>query len=195
MKKDIENTDKIDMSEINDRYTQTKDQNKKKKSSKDNKISKVEKEKTKKNSKLIPIAIFLVTILIASTIFMLFYTLSSNRKLNSRLNELSKPKEVTEAKVTEPTKEETKPTEKETEENSEELGQNNEREINRKPDNDEVRSGRLSQDLYLRAGPGYDYDVIDTMPKGTEVQGQIVNGWLRVEYNGKVGYTGPQYLE
>ena len=53
----------------------------------------------------------------------------------------------------------------------------------------------ITSGVNLRKGPGTDYDVITTMPKGAavEVTGSE-NGWIKVKYNGQEGFTGSSYL-
>ena len=53
----------------------------------------------------------------------------------------------------------------------------------------------ITSGVNLRKGPGKEYDVIDTMPKGAAVE--VIgseNGWIKVKYNGKEGFTGSSYL-
>ena len=53
----------------------------------------------------------------------------------------------------------------------------------------------INSGVNLRKGPGKEYDVIDTMPKGAAVE--VIgseNGWIKVKYNGKEGFMGSSYL-
>ena len=52
-----------------------------------------------------------------------------------------------------------------------------------------------SAPLNMRSGPGQNYGVICTIPKGTTVHvSSISNGWANVTYDGKSGYCSAQYL-
>ncbi|WP_100065822.1 SH3 domain-containing protein [Miniphocaeibacter massiliensis] len=164
--KDNQNTDKIDMSEINLRYRE--EEAKKKEPSQEKEV--------KKKTNVTPIMVFVVTILIALVIGLAYITIANNKDLNNKLKQLMKTTEETKPEETEPPTEETTESTKELQES-------------------EKKTGKLIQDLNFRSGPGYDYDVIGTIPAGTEVTGYKDRGWLKIEYNGQTGYIGPQYLE
>ncbi|MDL2311156.1 SH3 domain-containing protein [Peptostreptococcaceae bacterium OttesenSCG-928-C18] len=164
---DNQNTDKIDMSEINIRFREEKNTDRKE----------IENKNTKNRKfNAAPLMSILVILLTAFIIVLVYITISNNKSLNNKINSLMNNTEATETEIETQT-EESKSTEKSSFEESEE------------------RSGKLIQDLNFRSGPGYDYDVIGTIPAGTEVEGYIDGGWLKIEYNGKTGYIGPQYLE
>ncbi len=55
-----------------------------------------------------------------------------------------------------------------------------------------------SSNLNMRLGAGKNYQVIDTLPKGSKVNviGKVdSNGWVKVEVNGKEGYVHSSYLK
>ena len=187
---DYESTDRLDITEIHRRFynddyndnshnhTEKKNNNKKHKEEKN-----IEKNKVKNRSKsklnFTSVIIFLTTLLLLSTIVLVVMTVSNNKRLNDKIKDLTNITETTkETEATEPTEEATKETEA-----TEPQGSG------------ETKSGRLIQALNLRSGPGYDYSVIATIPEGTEVSGEIVNGWLKIEYNGQVGYIGPKFVQ
>ncbi|WP_075222440.1 DUF1236 domain-containing protein [Acuticoccus yangtzensis] len=58
-------------------------------------------------------------------------------------------------------------------------------------------AGSVTTDLNMRAGPGSNYAVIDTIPAGSSVaiDGCVADTtWCQVEYAGKTGYSFAQYL-
>jgi uncharacterized protein YraI len=53
----------------------------------------------------------------------------------------------------------------------------------------------ITNDLYLRNGPGTRYRVIDTMPAGTYVDLLGCGGsWCHVDWHGLVGFASASYL-
>ena len=184
-----ERTDRLDATEIHRRFYNDDEYNNhyhddgsknKKSGPKQKKDSKtIEKSKSKIN--FTSVIVFLSTLLFLATIVLVITTISNNKALNDKINNLSNQTEVTDTE--EPTdaeeSETTEPTKKE--EEFEGSG--------------ETKSGKLIQALNLRSGPGYDYSVVAVIPEGTEVSGEIVNGWLKIEYNGQVGYIGPKFVE
>ncbi len=49
--------------------------------------------------------------------------------------------------------------------------------------------------LNLRTGPGVNYPIILTLPRGTAVTvPSVQNGWAKVDYQGAVGYVCTVYL-
>lgn len=53
----------------------------------------------------------------------------------------------------------------------------------------------VTNDLNLRAGPGTDYPVIDTMPGGSHVSIRNCTGsWCRVNFRGQSGWASAGYL-
>ena len=50
--------------------------------------------------------------------------------------------------------------------------------------------------VHLRTGPGSEHESIGIIPKGTELTvSSKSGGWLKVSFNGKVGWTYSQYYE
>ncbi|QQK08759.1 SH3 domain-containing protein [Miniphocaeibacter halophilus] len=116
-----------------------------------------------------------------STIALAIYTISINKKINDKIDESKLSKET---EVTDELKPTTDMSTEEPEEDDEDFGEF------------EEITGSLTQDLNFRSGPGYEYETIGTIPRGTEVSGYIdKSGWLKIEYNGQTGYIGPQYVE
>jgi len=64
---------------------------------------------------------------------------------------------------------------------------------------DPVRTGHVrtnGSNLNVRTGPGIDYDIINKLANGTEVQvTKEENGWYQLEFPAKYGYVCGQYLE
>lgn len=58
-------------------------------------------------------------------------------------------------------------------------------------------SGHVISNVNLRAGGGFEYEVIGTLPAGAEVRllGGDSGGWLHVEYDGMEGYAGHSYIK
>lgn len=178
-----ESTDKLDISEINRKFYeqqyQEQEEEKKRKTEKRKTINK--KTRTKKKRNFTPILVFLVTLLLFSTIALAIYTISINKKINDKIDESKLSKET---EVTDELKPTTDMSTEEPEEDDEDFGEF------------EEITGSLTQDLNFRSGPGYEYETIGTIPRGTEVSGYIdKSGWLKIEYNGQTGYIGPQYVE
>lgn len=54
---------------------------------------------------------------------------------------------------------------------------------------------QATTDLHLRAGPGTNYAVIGTMPRGAQVQvHQCPGSWCQVSYGGATGWASHRYL-
>ena len=54
---------------------------------------------------------------------------------------------------------------------------------------------KATGNVYQRTGPGTEYPIIQTVPKGDTVNGSTVSGnWLQCEYKGKWGYCSLKYL-
>lgn len=178
-----DNTDKLDVSEINRRfYEQQYQKEEEKKRKTDSRNNSTRKTKTKKSVNYTPFVVFLVTLLVFSTVALAIYTISNNKKFNETINELKLSKETEVTEELEPV----------TDISTEEA------EVEEDDDFDEFEevSGSLTQDLNFRSGPGYEYETIGTIPRGTEVSGYIdKSGWLKIQYNGQTGYIGPQYVE
>lgn len=52
-----------------------------------------------------------------------------------------------------------------------------------------------SQNLNMRSGPGTNYSIITSIPKGAQVNvTEYGSGWSKIEYSGKTGYVSTQYL-
>jgi uncharacterized protein YraI len=53
----------------------------------------------------------------------------------------------------------------------------------------------VTGDLHLRAGPGTNYPVIDTMPAGSHVNVRnCTGGWCRLSYRGESGWASDNFL-
>lgn len=67
------------------------------------------------------------------------------------------------------------------------------------PEEDPVRTGHVrtnGSNLNVRTGPGIDYEIINKLANGTEVQiMKEENGWYQLEFPAKYGYVCGQYLE
>ena len=67
------------------------------------------------------------------------------------------------------------------------------------PEGNLVRTGHVrtnGSNLNVRTGPGIDYDIINKLANGTEVQvTKEENGWYQLEFPAKYGYVCGQYLE
>lgn len=67
------------------------------------------------------------------------------------------------------------------------------------PEENPVRTGHVrtnGSNLNVRTGPGIDYDIINKLANGTEVQvSKEENGWYQLEFPAKYGYVCGQYLE
>ena len=67
------------------------------------------------------------------------------------------------------------------------------------PDEDPVQTGYVrtnGSNLNVRTGPGIDYEIINKLANGTEVQVmKEENGWYQLEFPAKYGYVCGQYLE
>lgn len=67
------------------------------------------------------------------------------------------------------------------------------------PEENPVRTGHVrtnGSNLNVRTGPGIDYDIINKLANGTEVQvTKEENGWYQLEFPAKYGYVCGQYLE
>ncbi|MDO5018782.1 MAG: SH3 domain-containing protein [Lagierella massiliensis] len=204
----IENTDKLDYAEINRRFREEQyflngqDPYKDSSYNENNYENEYKKEykkqenrplKPKKKKNFTPVLVFLTSLLVIVAVILVAWTLANNKRINNKLNDLDRLEEThinenndeTNSIITEDTEftEETEDTE-ETEETEE-----------TEPSTEEEISGNLTQDLNFRSGPGYEYDVIGTIPAGTSVDGVMENGWLKVEYNGQIGYIGPKYVQ
>ncbi|MDO5755572.1 MAG: cell wall-binding repeat-containing protein [Tissierellia bacterium] len=55
-------------------------------------------------------------------------------------------------------------------------------------------TGWVSAGLNVRSGIGTTNKIIGTMAKGTKVSGNIVDGWLKFDYNGQTGYSSMKYI-
>lgn len=67
------------------------------------------------------------------------------------------------------------------------------------PEENPVRTGHVrtnGSNLNVRTGPGIDFDIINKLANGTEVQvTKEENGWYQLEFPAKYGYVCGQYLE
>lgn len=67
------------------------------------------------------------------------------------------------------------------------------------PEEDSVRTGHVrtnGSNLNVRTGPGIDYEIINKLANGTEVQvTKEENGWYQLEFPAKYGYVCGKYLE
>ena len=67
------------------------------------------------------------------------------------------------------------------------------------PEKNPVRTGHVRTNginLNVRTGPGIDFDIINKLANGTEVQvTKEENGWYQLEFPAKYGYVCGQYLE
>lgn len=201
-----ENTDKIDYAEINRRFREEqyflngqdpyneRDEFERSNSYQENindRYVNNRPQKQKKKSNYTPFLVFLTSLLVIATVILAAWTLANNRRINKKLDNLDRigqTETITEESENSTT-EQTSPSEET--ENSEATEETEEKE----PEEEETISGTLTQDLNFRSGPGYDYDVIGTVPAGAEVSGHIEKGWLKIEYNGKTGYIGPKYVK
>lgn len=53
----------------------------------------------------------------------------------------------------------------------------------------------VTGDLNLRAGPGTNYPVVDTMPAGSQVRVRnCAGGWCRLSWNGETGWASDNFL-
>lgn len=190
----IENTDKLDYAEINRRFREEQyflngqdpyaEENRQRESR-----SQVSKNKKKRN--YTPFLVFLTSLLVITTIILVAWTLANNNRINKKLDSLDNLKQTELVEETETQETKTTKESKETEETQETEAT----EETKETENGEQKSGKLTQDLNFRSGPGYDYDVIGTIPAGAEVSGYLEKGWLKVEYNGQTGYIGPKYVQ
>ncbi len=202
----IENTDKIDYAEINRRFREEQyflngqdPYNERDEYERSNPYQKNRNEryvnnrsqKQKKKSNYTPFLVFLTSLLVIATVILAAWTLANNRRINKKLDNLDRIGQT--ETLTEGTdnaaSEQNSPSEET--EATEETEETEETETEEK----ETISGKLTQDLNFRSGPGYDYEVMGTVPAGAEVSGYIENGWLKIEYNGQTGYIGPQYVK
>lgn len=202
----IENTDKIDYAEINRRFREEqyflngqdpyneRDEYERSNPYQENRNERYinnRPQKQKKKSNYTPFLVFLISLLVIATVILAAWTLANNRRINKKLDNLDRigqTETVTEG-ADNATSEQNSPSEEtdateETEETEE-----------TEPEEKETISGKLTQDLNFRSGPGYDYEVIGTVPAGAEVSGHIEQGWLKIEYNGRTGYIGPKYVK
>lgn len=174
---DNENTDKLDITEINRRYNenfQYEDNYKYEREEKPNNKGTVKKQKRN----FTPILIFFVTLLFLTTVVLAINVLKDSKDRSDVLNSINSQKETeeTEDKTTEATK--------------------NEEDETDASEGSEKITGSLTQDLNFRSSPGYDDNVIGSIPQGTHVEGYIdSSGWLKIEYNGQTGYIGKQFVE
>lgn len=202
----IENTDKIDYAEINRRFREEqyflngqdpyneRDEYERSNLYQENRNERYvnnRPQKQKKKSNYTPFLVFLTSLLVIATVILAAWTLANNRRINKKLDNLDRigqTETVTDG-ADNATSDQTSPSEEtdateETEETEE-----------TEPEEKETISGKLTQDLNFRSGPGYDYEVIGTVPAGAEVSGHIEQGWLKIEYNGRTGYIGPKYVK
>lgn len=174
---DNENTDKLDISEINRRYNENFHQeNNYEYERKERPNNKRAVKKQKRN--LTPILIFFVTLLFLTTVALAINVLKDSKDRTDVLNSINSQKETeeTEDETTEPSK--------------------NDEDETEASDGSEKISGSLTQDLNFRSSPDYDDNIIGSIPQGTHVEGYIdSSGWLRIEYNGQTGYIGKQFVE
>lgn len=58
-------------------------------------------------------------------------------------------------------------------------------------------TARVKVSLNMRSGPGVENSVVLVLPSGASVKviSSLSNGWMQLEYNGKVGYVNGKYLE
>lgn len=201
-----ENTDKIDYAEINRRFREEqyflngqdpyneRDEFERSNSYQENindRYVNNRPQKQKKKSNYTPFLVFLTSLLVIATVILAAWTLANNRRINKKLDNIDRigQTETIAEESENSTTEQTSPSEE-----TEDTDATEETE-EKEPEEEETISGTLTQDLNFRSGPGYDYDVIGTVPAGAEVSGHIEKGWLKIEYNGKTGYIGPKYVK
>lgn len=208
----IENTDKIDYAEINRRFREEqyflngqdpyneRDEYERSNSYRENRNERYvnnRPQKQKKKSNYTPFLVFLTSLLVIATVILAAWTLANNRRINKKLDNLDRIGQT--ETITEETEnsanEQTSPSEETADAEGTEATEETEETETTEATEEETISGTLTQDLNFRSGPGYDYEVIGTVPAGAQVSGHIEQGWLKIEYNGRTGYIGPKYVK
>jgi len=49
--------------------------------------------------------------------------------------------------------------------------------------------------LNVRSGPGTTYSIIGSLPHGAAFTGWLLNGWIKIDYQGQTGYIMASWTE